>query len=69
MKFHTALGGAKAIADYVSPMLDWAVSMLCEALEVKPYVLPKTMQAPLLRVIGKFSILKLLQSNPWFTTS
>merc|ERR1719295_530948 len=50
MRFHRALGGVGAITGYVIPLLDWAVDMFCQELDVKPFVLPTSMQAPHLRV-------------------
>ena len=38
--------------NYVSPLLDWAVNMLCEAFSSKPLDIPDTMRAPCMRVIG-----------------
>ena len=38
--------------DYVKPLLDWAVDMLCTAFSTKPYAIPDSMQAPCMRVIG-----------------
>ena len=53
MRFHRALGGVGAITGYVIPLLDWAVDMFCQELDVKPFVLPTSMQAPHLRVFGE----------------
>ena len=38
--------------DYVSPLLDWAVDMLCTAFSTQPYPIPDSMRAPCMRVIG-----------------
>ena len=53
LRFHQALGGVSAITAYVVPLLDWAVGMMCEALDVKPFSLPASMTAPHLRALGE----------------
>ena len=50
--FNYRIGGHKAIMNYVSPLLDWAVDMLCEAFNSKPLDIPDSMRAPCMRVIG-----------------
>ena len=38
--------------DYVTPLLDWAVDMLCTAFSTQPLEIPNSMRAPCMRVIG-----------------
>jgi len=52
LHFYDRIGGHKAIMNYVSPLLDWAVDMLCEAFNSKPLDIPDSMRAPCMRVIG-----------------
>jgi len=52
LQFYHRIGGHKAIIDYVSPLLDWAVNMLCEAFSSNPLEIPDSMRAPCMRVIG-----------------
>ena len=47
-----SIGGHKAILDYVAPLLDWAVDMLCTAFSTQPLAIPNSMRAPFMRVIG-----------------
>ena len=47
-----SIGGHKAITDYVTPLLDWAVDMLCTAVSTRPLKLPDSMRAPFMRVIS-----------------
>ena len=37
--------------EYVTPLLDWAVEMLCKAFETNPQPIPNSMRAPCMRVI------------------
>ena len=45
------IGGHCAIFDYVTPLLDWAVEMLCKRLSTTPYEIPDSMRAPFIRII------------------
>ena len=47
-----SIGGHKAIMDYVSPLLDWAVDMLCTAFSTHPLEIPDSMRSPYMRIIG-----------------
>ena len=47
-----SIGGHKAIMNYVTPLLDWAVDMLCTAFSTQPLEIPDSMRAPFMRVIG-----------------
>ena len=47
-----SIGGHKAIMDYVTPLLDWAVDMLCDAFSTQPLEIPDSMRAPCMRVIS-----------------
>ena len=38
--------------EYVTPLLDWAVEMLCKAFETNPQPIPNSMRAPCMRVIA-----------------
>jgi hypothetical protein len=51
--FYRSLGGREAIAGYVEPLLDWAQAMLAAALGTYRMPVPKTMEAPFMKVIGK----------------
>ena len=47
-----SIGGHKAIMAYVTPLLDWAVDMLCTAFSTQPLEIPISMRAPCMRVIS-----------------
>ena len=51
--FYNAIGGRSAIASYVEPMLEWAADMLAEALGTFRMDVPKTMEAPFMRLVGE----------------
>ena len=53
--FYSALGGQRAIAAYVEPMLEWAADMLAEALGTSRMKVPKSMEAPFMRLVGECS--------------
>lgn len=50
--FYDEVGGQEALKEYISPMMDQAVELFCDALNVKPHKVPKTMRSPFMRVIG-----------------
>ena len=54
--FYGALGGQSAVAAYVEPMLDWAADMLAEALGTFRMRVPKSMEAPFMRLVGEWRI-------------
>merc|ERR1711879_355452 len=47
-----ALGGRAAIASYVEPLVEWAADMLAEALGTFRMDVPKTMEAPFMRLVA-----------------
>ena len=53
IEFYRGLGGREAILAHVTPLLDWAQEMLVEAFGTQKLPVPKSMEAPFLRVVGK----------------
>ena len=53
LDFYQALGGRAAIASYVEPLVEWAADMLAEALGTFRMQVPKSMEAPFMRLVGK----------------
>merc|ERR1712038_1683741 len=45
LKFYDDLGGRLAILDHVTPLLEWAQQMLCQALGTSVFPVPPSMQA------------------------
>ena len=45
------IGGYDAIFNYVSPLLDWTVEMLCNRLSTVAHEIPASMRAPFIRII------------------
>ena len=56
LDFYGALGGQSGIAAYVEPMLDWAADMLAESLGTSRMKVPKSMEAPFMRLVGEWMI-------------
>lgn len=52
LDFYSSIGGRQAIFDYVDPLLEWAVDLLCNALKTKRQEIPESMRAPYMRVLG-----------------
>lgn len=52
LDFYGALGGQSGIAAYVEPMLDWAADMLAESLGTSRMKVPKSMEAPFMRLVA-----------------
>ena len=55
LDFYQALGGRAAIASYVEPLVEWAADMLAEALGTFRMQVPKSMEAPFMRLVGKLT--------------
>ena len=53
LDFYDALGGQSAIAAHAEKMLDFAEDLFCKSFGLKPSPIPKNLQAPYLRLIGK----------------
>jgi hypothetical protein len=51
LAFYKRLGGLDAISGYVVPMLEWAQKMLAEALGTSKMDVPKSMEAPFMRLV------------------
>jgi len=51
LKFYDDLGGRLAILDHVTPLLEWAQQMLCQALGTSVFPVPPSMQAPYMRLL------------------
>ena len=58
LNFHKALGGQQAISEHAEKMLDFAEDLFCKSFGLKPSPIPKCLQAPYLRLIGKYMIVK-----------
>jgi hypothetical protein len=50
-----SLGGLDKVASYVVPLLEWAQEMLVQALGTEKLQMPKEMEAPFMKMIGKES--------------
>ena len=55
LDFYQALGGRAAIASYVEPLIEWAADMLAEGLGTFRMQVPKSMEAPFMRLVGKLT--------------
>ena len=53
LDFYDALGGQSAIAAHAEKMLDFAEDLFCKSFGLKQSPIPKSLQAPYLRLIGK----------------
>ena len=53
LDFYDALGGQSAIAAHAVKMLDFAEELFCKSFGLDPSPIPKDLQAPYLRLIGK----------------
>ena len=53
LDFYQALGGQAVIASYVEPLIEWAADMLAEALDTFRMQVPKSMEAPFMRIVGR----------------
>ena len=51
IKFYKELGGREAILAHVTPLLDWAQQMLCQAFNTNVLPIPPSMQAPYMRLL------------------
>ena len=52
ISFVRSIGGIEALQAHTGPLLDWAQEMLAKALGTKTLPVPKTMEAPFMRLIG-----------------
>jgi len=52
LKFYSDLGGHSALMSHTQPLLDWAQDMLCQALGTSRLPIPRSMEAPFMRVLG-----------------
>jgi len=55
VKFMKEIGGTAVHTAWATELLDWAADMLAEALGTKRLSVPKSMEAPFMRCIGKFT--------------
>ena len=53
LDFYDAIGGQSVIGKHSEKMLDFAEDLLCKTFGLKPSPIPKSLQAPYLRLIGK----------------
>ena len=51
--FNRSLGGTKAIQAYTDELLTWAQKMLAEAMGTEALPVPKSMEAPYMRCLGR----------------
>ena len=52
MAFYKEIGGREAVLEYVTPLLEWAQDMLATAFNTEKLPIPKSMEAPFLRIVG-----------------
>ncbi len=53
LSFIKSLGGVEAIQAHASHLLDWAQEMLAKAFGTETLPIPKEMEAPFMRCIGR----------------
>ena len=53
ISFLRSIGGVDGLSASVGRLLEWAVEMLTEALGTHPMPVPKSMEAPYMRVVGE----------------
>lgn len=55
LDFYEEIGGLEAISGHVVPLLEWAQEMIAEALGTEKLRVPKSMEAPFMKLVGECS--------------